>query len=127
MTIDHIMIKVKDWPKAKAYYEQALKPLGYDLLVDGGTWGGFTQPNTFLGRIYVKQGQSPYLLALFRTLALDLNVTSRTLSSSAFNIAYACVYFCLIVCRKEAKSLFLLQHLSTHELMRIPVISALGV
>ena len=56
MAIDHLMIKVKDWPKAKAYYEQAFKPLGYELLLDGGTWGGFTNPDTNLGRIYVKQG-----------------------------------------------------------------------
>lgn len=106
MTIDHIMIKVKDWPKAKAYYEQALKPLDYDLLVDGGTWGGFTQPNTFLGRIYVKQGQSRYLLALFRTLALDLNVTSRTLSSSAFNIAYACETSASLYAVRKQKACF---------------------
>ena len=50
------MIKVADWPRAKKYYEIALKPLGYELLLDGGSWGGFTQAEQTTGRIYVKQG-----------------------------------------------------------------------
>ena len=50
------MIKVKDWPKAKAYYETALKPLGYSNIVDGGTWGGFGVGTETAGRIFVKQG-----------------------------------------------------------------------
>ena len=58
MTIDHLMIKVKDWPKAKAYYEVALRPIGYGLLVDGGSWGGFTLEGQSTGRIYVKQGEA---------------------------------------------------------------------
>lgn len=56
MTIDHLMIKVKSWPRAKAYYEAALKPLDYDLLLDEATWGGFTHAGQSSGRIYVKQG-----------------------------------------------------------------------
>ncbi|KAK9808603.1 hypothetical protein WJX72_000377 [[Myrmecia] bisecta] len=53
------MIKVKDWPRAKGYYEVAFKPLGYVLLKDGGTWGGFHRPGEETGRIYVKQEASP--------------------------------------------------------------------
>ena len=60
MTIDHLMLKVKDWPKAKAYYEAAFKPLGYEVLVDGGSWGGFTRPGESKGRIYVKQGTATF-------------------------------------------------------------------
>lgn len=56
MAIDHLMLKVKDWPKAKAYYSKALAPLGYELLVDGGSWGGFTVKGQTTGRIYVRQG-----------------------------------------------------------------------
>ena len=56
MAIDHLMIKVKDWKTAKAYYEAAFKPLGYELLIDGGVWGGFAVPGETKGRIYVKHG-----------------------------------------------------------------------
>lgn len=55
--LDHVMLKVKDWPAAKAYYEAALKPLGYANVADGGTWGGFGVGTDTLGRIYVKQGK----------------------------------------------------------------------
>ena len=61
MAIDHLMIKVKDWKKAKAYYEASFKPLGYELLLDGGSWGGFTLPGETRGRIYVKQGETKHL------------------------------------------------------------------
>ena len=57
MPIDHLMIKVKDWPKAKAYYTAALKPLGYEPVADWGTGGGFGVAEQ-LGNIYVKQGES---------------------------------------------------------------------
>jgi len=56
MSLDHIMIKVKSWPKAKEYFEVALAPIGYVLLKDGGTWGGFHVPGKASGQIYVKQG-----------------------------------------------------------------------
>ena len=64
MVLDHIMLKVKSWPTAKVYYEQALAPLGYVLMKDGGTWGGFHNPGDpgSTGRIYVRQGA--YLPAL---------------------------------------------------------------
>lgn len=59
MVLDHLMIKVKDWPKAKAYYEAAFKPLGYTNIMDGGTWGGFGVGTETAGRIFIKQGALP--------------------------------------------------------------------
>lgn len=59
MVLDHLMIKVKDWPKAKAYYQAALKPLGYTNIMDGGTLGGFGVGTETAGRIFVKQDASP--------------------------------------------------------------------
>jgi hypothetical protein len=50
------MLKVKSWQKSKEYFEVALAPLGYTLLKDGGTWGGFHVPGKTQGQIYVKQG-----------------------------------------------------------------------
>ncbi|CAL8462738.1 g2271 [Coccomyxa elongata] len=58
MPIDHLMIKVKDWPRAKAYYTAALKPLGYKPVADWGTGGGFGVAEQ-LGNIYVKQEEAP--------------------------------------------------------------------
>jgi len=58
MAIDHIMIKVKSWKQALIFYSVALKPIGYELLLDNDTWGGFHVPGSFEGRIYVKQGES---------------------------------------------------------------------
>jgi len=63
MPIDHVMLKVKDWPKAKAYYTTVLKPLGYEPVADWGTGGGFGVPGTVLGNIYVKQGEIQMLLS----------------------------------------------------------------
>ena len=76
MTIDHIMIKVKDWPKAKAYYEQALTPLGYELLTDGGTWGGFARAKAYVGRIYIKQGQQYKACNLYVVVSVRLYLSS---------------------------------------------------
>jgi len=38
--IDHIAIKVADSKKSKAFYEQALAPLGYKVLMDFGEYVG---------------------------------------------------------------------------------------
>lgn len=54
--LDHIMVAVRDWPAAKAYYADALEPLGYSLHLDKGTWGGFAVDTKTLGRIYLRQG-----------------------------------------------------------------------
>jgi catechol 2,3-dioxygenase-like lactoylglutathione lyase family enzyme len=65
MPIDHLMLKVKDWAKAKAYYSTALKPLGYEPVADWGTGGGFGVAGQS-GNIYVKQGASTLIKMLFR-------------------------------------------------------------
>ena len=56
--LDHIMIKVKDWPRAKAYYETTLPHLGYQLFWDNEKSGGFQGPDAPHGRIYIVQGMS---------------------------------------------------------------------
>lgn len=58
MGLDHVMLKVKDWPRAKEYYTSALKPLGYELIADWGNGGGFGVSTEKFGRIYVKQGMN---------------------------------------------------------------------
>jgi catechol 2,3-dioxygenase-like lactoylglutathione lyase family enzyme len=51
--IDHVMIKVKDLAKSKAFYQVALKPLGYSVKMefDGAVGFGATDgmPDFFLG------------------------------------------------------------------------------
>ena len=61
MGLDHVMLKVKDWQKAKRYYTAALKPLGYEPVVDFGAavGGGFAVPGEKAGNIYIVQG-SPH-------------------------------------------------------------------
>jgi catechol 2,3-dioxygenase-like lactoylglutathione lyase family enzyme len=39
--IDHVSIKVRDYAKAKKFFEAALKPLGYSLLKEYPEVGGF--------------------------------------------------------------------------------------
>ena len=55
--LDHIMIKVKDWKRAKAYYETTLKHLGYELFWNSEESGGFQGPDAPHGRIYIRQGE----------------------------------------------------------------------
>lgn len=59
MALDHVMLKVKDWQRAKQYYKVALKPLGYEPVSDWGTGGGFGVPGEKRGNIFVSQGLSP--------------------------------------------------------------------
>ncbi|KAL0024868.1 hypothetical protein WJX79_008339 [Trebouxia sp. C0005] len=59
MGLDHVMLKVKDWPRAKEYYTLTLKPLGYELVADWGTGGGFGVSAEKFGNIYVKQEPEP--------------------------------------------------------------------
>lgn len=39
--IDHLGIHVRDYAASKAFYEAALRPLGYTLLMEFGTNAGF--------------------------------------------------------------------------------------
>ena len=56
--LDHVMVKVKDWKRAKAYHEATLKHLGYELFVDKETFGGFKGNGAPHGNIYISQGTS---------------------------------------------------------------------
>lgn len=58
MALDHVMLKVKDWQRAKQYYKVALKPLGYEPVSDWGTGGGFGVPGEKRGNIFVSQEQA---------------------------------------------------------------------
>ncbi|CAL5224284.1 g6950 [Coccomyxa viridis] len=57
--LDHIMIKVKDWKRAKAYYETTLKHLDYELFWDSDNAGGFQGSDAPHGRIYIRQDENP--------------------------------------------------------------------
>ena len=57
MTIDHIMLKVSDWKRAKEYYVAAFAPLGYELILDNLKIGGFAVQGSYDGRIYVAEGK----------------------------------------------------------------------
>ena len=37
---DHVGLNVRDYAKSRAFYEQALKPLGYEVVYDGSEWNG---------------------------------------------------------------------------------------
>jgi len=53
--VGSVMLKVKDWSRAKQYYTSALKPLGYELIADWGNGGGFGFPAEKNGGTYVEQ------------------------------------------------------------------------
>jgi len=38
--IDHLMLKVRDFAKAKAFYTAALAPLGYEVVMEFGSMAG---------------------------------------------------------------------------------------
>ena len=38
--IDHLMIRVRDAKKSKAFYARALSPLGYEVVMEFGEWAG---------------------------------------------------------------------------------------
>ncbi|HEU6445518.1 MAG TPA: VOC family protein [Gaiellaceae bacterium] len=41
MPIDHVILNVRDYARSKAFYEQALKPLGYEVVMEFGEGAGF--------------------------------------------------------------------------------------
>ena len=41
MPVDHVILNVRDYARSKAFYEQALKPLDYELIMEFGPGGGF--------------------------------------------------------------------------------------
>ena len=51
--IDHVTLNVRDLEACKAFYEQALKPIGYELLLDfveGCGYGAEGKPDFFLAQ-----------------------------------------------------------------------------
>jgi catechol 2,3-dioxygenase-like lactoylglutathione lyase family enzyme len=51
--IDHFMLKVRDYQKSKQFYLAALKPLGYELVMEFGEGGGLGaggKPDFWIGR-----------------------------------------------------------------------------
>jgi|SRR6516165_8005731 catechol 2,3-dioxygenase-like lactoylglutathione lyase family enzyme len=40
-TLDHITVVVSNYPRAKAFYQKALAPLGIELIMEFGEAGGF--------------------------------------------------------------------------------------
>lgn len=56
--LDHVGINVTDFARSKAFYEQALAPLGIKPLMVFGTWAGFgrgAKPELWVG-----QGQASF-------------------------------------------------------------------
>ena len=50
--IDHICLVVRDYARSKAFYTQALAPLGAELVMEFGVYGGFGQnkkPSFWIG------------------------------------------------------------------------------
>lgn len=41
MLIDHIGLAVSDYPRSKAFYQRALRPLGAGMIVEIEGWAGF--------------------------------------------------------------------------------------
>jgi|GEM_PF-5625585 len=41
--LDHVSLFVRDMQRAKDFYVKALKPLGYELAMDGEDYAGFKQ------------------------------------------------------------------------------------
>jgi catechol 2,3-dioxygenase-like lactoylglutathione lyase family enzyme len=39
--LDHIGVQVHSYERSKAFYREALAPLGYQLILEYGDWGGF--------------------------------------------------------------------------------------
>ncbi|HLF66841.1 MAG TPA: VOC family protein, partial [Gammaproteobacteria bacterium] len=49
MMLDHITISVNDYAKSKAFYTEALQPLGYRLLIEVEGYAGFGVTADFKG------------------------------------------------------------------------------
>jgi catechol 2,3-dioxygenase-like lactoylglutathione lyase family enzyme len=56
--IDHITLRVSDFARSKAFYELALKPLGYAMVFtnDRERYAGFAGPDR--ERIWISQGET---------------------------------------------------------------------
>jgi len=59
--IDHIGIEVSDYEQSKRFYLQALRPLGYELVMEVQGFAGFGVPSTDgpIASFWLHQGESP--------------------------------------------------------------------
>ena len=51
--LDHVGLLVSEYARSKRFYEVALVPLGYKLLMEFGVWGGFGangKPDFWIGQ-----------------------------------------------------------------------------
>ncbi len=57
--IDHISLRVSDFPRSRAFYEQALAPLGYKLVFTNSEqqYAGFAGPDR--ERIWIGRNEGP--------------------------------------------------------------------
>lgn len=56
--LDHITLHVADYERAKAFYIQALAPLGIGLIMEHGPAGGFGRDGK--PELWIAQGQASY-------------------------------------------------------------------
>lgn len=59
--LDHIGIEVSDYQRAKKFYEQALAPLGYELVMEVQGFAGFglQQSSGPIATLWLHQGDQP--------------------------------------------------------------------
>ena len=54
--LDHISLRVADYDRSKKFYEAALAPLGYTLMMESDSGAGFRKG--FIPSFWIKQGES---------------------------------------------------------------------
>ena len=77
--IDHVGINVSDYPRAKAFYAQALAPLGISLLKEYGSAAGFgrdQKPEFWIG-IDADERQKPSPIEFISPVHVCLAARSR--------------------------------------------------
>ena len=53
--LDHVSLRVADYDRSKKFYEAALAPLGYTLLMESASGAGFRKE--FIPDFWIKQGE----------------------------------------------------------------------
>jgi len=75
--IDHISLKVSDFQRSRAFYEQALAPLGYTMVFtnDAQQYAGFAGPDR--ERIWIGRSEGPRGYAHMAIMAPDRATVRR--------------------------------------------------
>jgi len=75
--IDHISLRVSDFPRSRAFYEQALAPLGYKLVFTNNEeqYAGFAGPDR--ERIWIGRNDGPRCYAHVAILSPDRATVRR--------------------------------------------------